>query len=674
MYKSEVIGAGGISARVVAHSVAANTGTPIVTFELTYPRFIHSEFLTHRLFSRNAASSRAIPVDKVIEAVREKPAMPIHWGKNQPGMQAEEECDALIRKISGESFERDEWWKISSDLICNQAEMFSEAGYHKQIVNRLLEPFQFMKTVVTATEFDNFFALRRHPDAQPEIQELAECMWEALQHSEPEVLEEGEWHVPYVPTIKFDNSNRIYCAWVKEFDDKDKTVTFEEITEEQALKVSASCCAQVSFRKSDTSVEKAERIYDMLVNSKPVHCYDEKTEVLTKDGFKFWKDINSSDCLASVDSKSGKFIGFSTPKNLVAEYYEGDVYEYNQRDFNLVVTPDHKLYGSKGRKPTQKFELFKANQPTSHRHSHDTYGQAQFRNPLTTTGVANESQDASSFHKGAFLGMFVGDGFVPDDGSRSVVMFRFKKERKALYLKSLLDHLGYEWSTKEHEGVTVFRVKSENLGNIMKDQCYTSDSKKKLPSYVFDKCSDFINGVFDGLMNSDGSIKRKTYVYSTSSEVLRDQVEVLCVIGGFGSCHIDTQGGCGGNPNYRLMIRTKKSALLNDSRRPNDACIVRHYKGMVYCAEVEGNVLIVRREGKICLSGNSSPFEHQAKPIPDCSWEFELDAPDNPMLEQAPEGITHECRKGKLWSGNFCNWIQHRQLIPENTVWEYEDA
>ena len=75
---------------------------------------------------------------------------------------------------------------------------FNEVGYHKQIVNRLTEPFQFIKVVVTATEWDNFFKLRLHEDAQPEIHELARCMLEAMEKSEPTYLEEDEWHLPYI--------------------------------------------------------------------------------------------------------------------------------------------------------------------------------------------------------------------------------------------------------------------------------------------------------------------------------------------------------------------------------------------------------------------------------------------------------------------------------------------
>lgn len=294
-----VIGSGGISATVLAHSMGRHSGKNIATFVLEYPRFIHAELMTHRLFSRNAASSRAIPVERNIQHIKENTAMPIHWGKNQPGMSAKEECDAFVawheplegsfvqwesalgwvmtanddgsmdeieRIIRGyvnqSSGFREDVWRAARDHAIKYALALHQAGYHKQIVNRLLEPFVFMKTIVTATEFDNFFALRRHPDAQPEIKELADVMWKALQGSAINVLEDGEYHMPYF-------GDGFWCPMHmnKDTTNLDKTYTLEE-----ALAISASCCAQVSYRRLDDSLEKALEIYDRLVHSKPVHA------------------------------------------------------------------------------------------------------------------------------------------------------------------------------------------------------------------------------------------------------------------------------------------------------------------------------------------------------------------------------------------------------------------
>lgn len=258
-YKYEVQGKGCILAKIVADSISEQ-GQRITTFEIEYPRFILAELNTHRLFSRNSMSSRAVPISKMIEQVRDNPAMPIHWGKNQAGMQAKEECITPVKDNIGNVFHVEDWWKLSAEESADAAELMSEAGYHKQIVNRLLEPFQVMKTVVTATGFDNFFYLRCHADAQPEIKELANCMYECYTKSKPEVLFSGEWHTPYVEHKCGGNKRITYC------------VDGVEVSLEDALKTSSSCCAQVSYRLLDNSIEKAIMIYDKLVESKPAHA------------------------------------------------------------------------------------------------------------------------------------------------------------------------------------------------------------------------------------------------------------------------------------------------------------------------------------------------------------------------------------------------------------------
>ncbi|WYN05017.1 thymidylate synthase [Pseudomonas phage UNO-G1W1] len=250
-----------ISAKIIQHSISP-LGQHIVTWELEYPRFIHGEFMTHRLFSRNAASSRAIPVATIIEQVRNNPAMPIHWGENQSGMQAKNHLsDALTASAKY-------IWKKAASFAADMAEALTKVGLHKQATNRILEPFQTMKTVMTATCMDNFFWLRNHPDAQPEIKRLAELMWEALQASKPFELRVGEWHVPYVHRIRKHNYSTGEDGAVEYWDVRAAT----KLTLEQAIAISSSCCAQVSYRKLDDSLEKAEFVYKRLVESEPVHA------------------------------------------------------------------------------------------------------------------------------------------------------------------------------------------------------------------------------------------------------------------------------------------------------------------------------------------------------------------------------------------------------------------
>jgi thymidylate synthase ThyX len=243
-----------ISAKIIADSYNEIHGTRLTTFELVYPRFIHGELMTHRVFSRNAASSRAIPIDKVIELVETTPAMPVHWGANQAGMQAKAEVSDIERAKT--------LWLASRDSAVKYAKAMKDAGLHKQIVNRILEPYQLMKTIVTATDYNNWFWLRDHEDAQPEIAELAAVMCIEYTAHIPEELNVGEWHVPYVKTYRDSHTGERFYL-----DENDKYITMEE-----ARMISASCCAQVSYRKNDGSLEKASMVFDRLINSVPVHA------------------------------------------------------------------------------------------------------------------------------------------------------------------------------------------------------------------------------------------------------------------------------------------------------------------------------------------------------------------------------------------------------------------
>lgn len=272
-YKSEVYGKGGIYAKVVAHSKSAYSGKEIVTFEYEMPKCILAELNTHRLFSRNAQSSRAVPISKVIEGIRTDPVTPIYWGSNQAGMVAGEEIDTEVTCCleggSSYSLERDEAWVHTAEEVADLMQAWEDAGYHKQIVNRIGEAFTFVRGVITATEFDNFFHLRIHPAADPFIQELARCMWEALQASEAEVLHEGEWHTPY-----YENGCWGESEPVKFYEDGTPVLHQDSqgISLEWALKVSAAACAQVSFRKLDLSDETVDRVYSRLVDEETPHA------------------------------------------------------------------------------------------------------------------------------------------------------------------------------------------------------------------------------------------------------------------------------------------------------------------------------------------------------------------------------------------------------------------
>lgn len=265
-------------AKVIADSIS--NGQRLTTLQLRYPRFIHAELMTHRVFSRNASSSRAIPVAKMIEQVRTNPAAPIHWGKNQPGMQAfEEALDARVfldlpmeydnpSDVPLFTFERTELtgleaWRHAANTAAGIAEAMAVAGYHKQVVNRILEPFQWISVIVTATEWDNFFELRDHEDAQPEIRHLARLMKVAMDASTPKLLWPGEWHLPYVSDEDLvDIRAHLLGAPTSEVIKLGKDV-------------SAARCCRVSYLKHDgtqATIQEELALCERLVGARPLHA------------------------------------------------------------------------------------------------------------------------------------------------------------------------------------------------------------------------------------------------------------------------------------------------------------------------------------------------------------------------------------------------------------------
>ena len=231
-----------INVKIIADSINSR-GKRITTFELVYPRFIHAELMTHRVFSRNASSSRAIPVKNMIGIVRDEPAMPIHWGKNKPGMQADAQLEGNAKLMAVAL------WLEAAQNASDTAEAMMNLGLHKQVANRILEPFQHIHVVLTATEFDNWNALRCHPDAQPEIQALAMMMREGRESNIPSYLKDGGWHLPYVTDKSLDLAT--------------------------ARKVSAARCCRVSYLKHDgttASIAEDVALCDRLAGSVPIHA------------------------------------------------------------------------------------------------------------------------------------------------------------------------------------------------------------------------------------------------------------------------------------------------------------------------------------------------------------------------------------------------------------------
>jgi thymidylate synthase ThyX len=227
------------SAKIIADSIS-QYGRRLTTMEVCFPRIVLAEFNTHRVFARNSASSRAIPVEKMLRAVEENPYVPSVWGRNQKGMQAGEEVDAATAEKSRIT------WLIARDNAVNGARQLLDLGIHKQTTNRLLEPFLWHTVIVTATEWSNFFHLRDHPAAHPDMQKVARLMREAYAGSKPALIGDWQWHLPYVtPEEKGEHSADLL------------------------RKVSTGRCARVSYLTHDGRRDIGEdvRLHDDLLKS-----------------------------------------------------------------------------------------------------------------------------------------------------------------------------------------------------------------------------------------------------------------------------------------------------------------------------------------------------------------------------------------------------------------------
>lgn len=256
------------SAYPVFDSQGGITYSTICTYELQYPRIIHAELMTHRLFSRNAASSRAIPFNKMVEQLD---GMPVRFGGNKSGMQDNGEHDELVEiNLTPNSnpflmSARDAWTWAKSTMV-GFSKSFSDAGYHKQVFNRLTEPFQMIKVIVTSTEWDNFFWLRYDEAADPTLQKLAEEMLRAYLETPAKILSRGEWHLPFVHTCWENEVQKFYIN-----DPEDESVRIY-LTLEEAQKVSAARCGAVSFRNVDYTLEKSIEVYNRLLGAERKHA------------------------------------------------------------------------------------------------------------------------------------------------------------------------------------------------------------------------------------------------------------------------------------------------------------------------------------------------------------------------------------------------------------------
>lgn len=248
--------------KVIEDSVNSH-GRRLTTLQLTYPRMVHSELLTHRVFSRNASSSRAIPVARMAELALTEMVEPIRWGKNQPGMQAGEANLTGIELAEAQTI-----WRKLAEQCAAGVKRLGELGLHKQWANRPLEWFSNIRVVLSSTDFSNWDELRRHPDAMPEIDELARLIIVARAQSTPALIGFGEWHLPYV--TQDERNDRWFDT-----DERNDRWFNTDGRSELLRKMSAARCCRVSYLRHDglpASVAEELALCERLMGGKPFHA------------------------------------------------------------------------------------------------------------------------------------------------------------------------------------------------------------------------------------------------------------------------------------------------------------------------------------------------------------------------------------------------------------------
>ena len=362
------------------------------------------------------------------------------------------------------------------------------------------------------------------------------------------------------------------------------------------------------------SEEKALKLLKKIIDSGH-SCYDDQTEVLTSNGFKLWKDITEEDLIASITPQSHKMV-FEKPIRLVKSAYKGKMYLFDNKYINLCVTPNHRLYSSLINKvedrKLEKFDFYKC-EDIIYKNNKKTNVEVALRPQKFKTSCETSStrwynplklpeNKLVAFNK--LIGFFIGDGYAKS-GNR--IEFHLKKERKIAYLKNIC--LELNWEIKEYPN-NKYKIFVEDIGDFARHNYY-DNLDKHIPKELLNCSKECIEAFIDGLMNSDGSHNiNNSFTYTTTSPQVADMLQTLVHIIG-GHCSINernnsTSATCKNCLTLHVRLKNNRNyVLVNDSRHAHKDTQVITYDGYVYCCEVSTGLLIVRRNNKICLCGNS---------------------------------------------------------------------
>lgn len=357
--------------------------------------------------------------------------------------------------------------------------------------------------------------------------------------------------------------------------------------------------ARVSFAKEVSEFRDQDAKLIKFLAKHDHWCYDDKTEVFTEEGWKLFDELREGEKVAEVFGwEENQFnFKFTTPEKIHKTWYEGDMIELDQNQLNYCVTPRHRMLIDERSSKGWKNKWFVKT-------SDDSFlEEKRLRTKAGWVGIENEKEN---YWEGYLYGFLLGDGIKKNNPTSYV---RVKKEVKIEKLKECLDELKIEWYKKQDsQGVTNFVIKDER-------PLYDENKVKYLNySYCMSMGINFCRGVFQGLLDSDGSVKRNTHTFSNSSRSVVEGFINLATLLGHNpienkSRHLDNVNH---NENYRVMLQTKDYAIVNDSRKDDSRKErIVEYKGHVHCVSVPSGMLLVRRKGTQMVCGNT-PFGHTA--------------------------------------------------------------
>jgi thymidylate synthase (FAD) len=354
-----------------------------------------------------------------------------------------------------------------------------------------------------------------------------------------------------------------------------------------------------------------ERLLRYLYENK--HCYDSETEVLTDRGFMLWGDVTGSDRLGQWDGEIDSLVyeqAIGGGAGIVQRRHRGQMYRVDHGGVDLLVTDNHKM-----------LVKTKVSVPNGNRQEWSTWGlvraselghrsMVRYRKHATYR-AASDIDLTLGRHAPIFppqddtrallrlIGFFIGDGHAGGTYANAI-SFHLRKQRKVTFLREVCAELNWEL----REGASdIFSVRNDRLTELFRSQFYGANGEKVIPEYLLRMNADDSAALLDGLRNSDGSEKRGAWAYYSTSHQVAESVQRLVLHAG-GAAHVANNDGY----MYRVMVLSRMTEpVINQGKRNTE--LIEDWSGDVYCAHTRTGVLIVRRNGKIVLSGNSSPFE-----------------------------------------------------------------